>query len=449
MTVSPEPLLELRDWSLARHTPQGTRPVLRNVDLDIRPGQWLAVLGTNGSGKSSLLKFLASDDSPLADRAGIMFQDPDDQLFAASVERELGLGRPEGRASGSLTEFGLEGLESVDPRLLSAGQKQRLVLAVALGLEPRLLLCDEPTALQDPAQSLWVLDRLEQWLATTGGALVTATCDRNEAARSDWLVLLDGGRILRQGPTTDLIDAPEVENLLGPPVEAVGNNEPVAAGSGRTLLEVRGLDCRFGDSDRGLRNVDLVVRAGEIVGITGPNGCGKSTLLAACAGARKPDTGTISLAGRMLYEDKSPDLAHGAAMLAPQFPEYLFTRSTVADEIRLDPVLAAGDPDSLLAELGLPAEVAQRNPHDLSTGQRRRLALGLVLRSERPVLLLDEPTAALDRKGRQLVLDLLAVVPPGATVVIASHDTGFLRAAGCRLQVLEAGGLAPGAKLPT
>ena len=141
-------LLSLRGWSLDRQTPQGPRPVLQEIDLDIHAGRWLAIVGANGSGKSSLLKYLASEDSPLADTAAIMFQDPDDQIFATGVDREITLGRGDGDPAAVRREFGLEGLGEMNPRLLSAGQKQRLVLAVALGDQPKVLFCDEPTSLQ-------------------------------------------------------------------------------------------------------------------------------------------------------------------------------------------------------------------------------------------------------------------------------------------------------------
>jgi energy-coupling factor transporter ATP-binding protein EcfA2 len=331
----------------------------------------------------------------------------------------------------------------MNPRLLSAGQKQRLVLAVALVAGPGVLLCDEPTALQDPVQSRWVLDRLERWKEDTGGALVTATCDRSEAVRSDWLVVLKEGRIIAQGSTAELIASPEVEALLGDgrsvrsiPVHPGNPGEDV-------LLELGGLDCRFNGPGSGFDNVDLRMGPGERIGITGPNGCGKSTLLAACAGARRPDGGSVRLGGRLLYARKARELDHGSAMMAPQFPEYLFTRSTVAEEIRLDPLLASREPGVFLEELGLDPDLAARNPHDLSSGQRRRLALGMVILSGRPVLLLDEPTAALDRVGRSLVLGLLDRSCPGTAMMIASHDRSFLVAAGCRILTLGPGGLSP------
>lgn len=439
--MNPDPLVQLRDWSLVRRTAVGDVSILEDIDLDIRPGQWLAVLGANGSGKSSLLKYLASDESPVADSAAIMFQDPDDQIFAASVERELALGRPPVKTGVNLAEFGLAGLELKDPRLLSAGQKQRLVLAVALSLEPGLLLCDEPTSLQDPQQSIWVLDCLKKWLTETGGSLVTATCDRAEALRADWLIVLDEGKISCQGPAADLLETPHVIALLGRETRFDASEIQQWKTGGRPTLELKNLKCRFEKTGLGFEAVNLTAGAGQRIGITGPNGCGKSTLLAVCAGARRPDGGTVSLGGRHLYGGKSRDLEHGGAMIAPQFPEYLFTRATVGEEISLDPVLAGRDATEFLAHLGLGEELLTRNPHDLSSGQRRRLALGLVLHSRRPVLLLDEPTAALDLQGRQMVLELLDRIPAETTLLIASHDAAFLRAAGCRPVELRSHGL--------
>lgn len=435
--MAPDPLLTLRDWSLARRVPGGEITILDRINLEIRPGFWLAVLGANGSGKSSLLKYLAAEDSPLTVSAAIMFQDPDEQIFASSVVREITLGRQDVAPGSVLEEFGLTGLGDMDPRLLSAGQKQRLVLAVALGASPEVLLCDEPTALQDPGQSLWVLDRLERWKTESGGALVTATCDRAEAARADWLVVLDKGRILRQGPAAELLATAEVEALVGPGQAGATRPVQMADPSADPLLELISLGCRFNGPGLGFQNVDLKVGCGQRIGITGPNGCGKSTLLASCAGVRPPDSGSVHLGGQNLYPTGARCLDHGVAMLAPQFPEYLFTRSTVAREIRLDPLLEAKDTAAWLAELGLPADLADRNPHDLSSGQRRRLALGMVLMSERPVLLLDEPTAAVDRAGRSLILDLLDRSVAGTALVIASHDREFLASAGC--WVLELG----------
>lgn len=427
--MNPEPILSLRAWSLDRQGPRGVHTLLTGIDLDLVPGRWTAVLGANGSGKSSLLKFLASDESPVAARAAIMFQDPDEQIFATSTARELALGRPDLDPGPALDRFGLGGMGHRDPRLLSAGQKQRLVLAVATAAEPGVLLCDEPTSLQDPAQAAWVLDELDRWRRETEGALLTATCDRREAARADWLVILEEGRVLRQGPGGEILATSEARALLGEGDGPVP--EPFVPDRGEVALSIAGVDFAVEGGGLWPETLDLVLAKGGRLGLTGPNGCGKSTLLAACAGARRPDRGRISLGDVPLYEAGERDLGHGRALLAPQFPEYLFTRATVAEEIALDPALGTAPAEDFLDRLGLPAGLADRNPHDLSCGQKRRLALGLVILSGRPVILLDEPTAALDRAGREKILGLLIDLPSDTTLVVASHDRGFLAEAEC------------------
>ncbi len=432
-------LLELKNWSLMRRSGGREICLLENIDLPVISGRWLAVVGANGSGKSSLLKFLASEDSPLQQDSAIMFQDPDDQIIASTALRELSLGRPGVDAPIILEEYGLHGLGDLDPRLLSAGQKQRLVLAVALAGLPNVLLADEPTALQDPRQTVWILNRLKNWLSEPDHTLITATCDRREAAMADDILLLENGKVGLFGPARKLINHPRVMALLGDDKFSPSEKAKATriARENHPILQARDLSCHFHGPKPGFFLEQWSVYPGERLGVTGSNGCGKSTLLASCAGARKPHSGSIQLGQNNLYSRHALDLDHGMAMLAPQFPEYLFTRESVALEIAVDPALKAFTAEDFLKKLGMGPELAQRNPHSLSSGQRRRLALGMVLFSTRPLLLLDEPTAALDLEGRRRILELLAELPSDVALVLASHDENFLREAGCTILNLD------------
>ena len=465
-------LLELRGWTLAQRRGRGSEPLLRGLDLTLRAGAWLAIAGPNGSGKSSLLSYLAGPDSPLRVATALLPQDPDDQFVAATVAAELALGR--GGPVPPPPGFGLEPLLGADPRLLSAGQKQRLALAVALGTDPRVLLCDEPTSLQDERQAAWVLDELDAWRRRTGGCVVTATCDRREALRADELLVLGEGGVRVRGAVATVLATGACDDAFGGAWdEAFGDacgdafgdafgdarggavvaarSDAAATGVPRTpgaarpaaapvVLALRGVACRFAGGG-GFGPLDLELAAGDRLGICGPNGCGKSTLLAACAGARRPDSGEVLLGTRRLYARGALDTRHGLAMLSPQFPEYLFSRNTVAAEIAVDPALAGQSAGAFLADLGLPADAAGRHPRDLSSGQRRRLALALALRSQRPLVLVDEPTVGLDGPGRRLALALLEAAPRDAAIVVASHDHRFLAALGCDVRRLAPGGL--------
>jgi energy-coupling factor transporter ATP-binding protein EcfA2 len=429
-------LIALRGLHLERDGPDGAQRVLRDLDLCLAAGERLALLGGNGSGKSSLLRYLATPGILRGVRSGLVFQDPEEQLVTATVAEELQLGRPALDVPARLGEYGLDGRGAEDPHLLSAGQKQRLQLAVVLAGEPDLLLLDEPTSLQDEAQAAWLRARLAAW----PGAMIWATQRPGEAALCARTLVLDAGRTLFAGPTADVLARPQVRALLEPAYPAPQAPLPSPDRAVAVVAELAGVGCRFLDGG-GFAGVELRLRAGDRLGITGPNGCGKSTLLAMLAGLRRPDTGTVSLVGRTLYSRGAQDLDHGAAALAPQFAEYLFCCGDVAAEVRLDPGLRAGDPAALLAKLNLEADLARRNPHDLSGGQKRRLALGLALYSGRPLVLLDEPTAALDAAGRALVAHLVRREWPQAALVIASHDREFLQACGCRVLQLGKRGM--------
>jgi energy-coupling factor transporter ATP-binding protein EcfA2 len=421
-------LLRLRGLDLARDGSDGPVPVISNLDLDLAAGERLALLGGNGAGKSSLLRHLAEPGVVPGVRVSYLSQDPDEQLVARTVAGEVTLGHPEQDPGPLLAEVGLAELADVEPRLLSAGQKQRLQLAVALAQSPDLLLLDEPGSLQDAAQVQWLIERLLAF----PGAVVWATQHRREAACCQRALYLDRGVISCQGPAADVADAAEVRWLWEEPA-------PVAvrapADGAATVAELRDVSCTFHRG--GLAGVSLGLAAGERVGIIGPNGCGKSTLLAILAGLRAPDGGEVHLAGRRLYRRARQDLDHGLVSLAPQFPEYFFVAGSVAAEARL----AGVDLALALQIAGLPPQVAGRSPHDFSGGERRRLALALVVTAGRPLVLLDEPTAALDATGRRQVAALVNGLPATTTLVIASHDHAFLGACGCRILALGPLGL--------
>jgi energy-coupling factor transporter ATP-binding protein EcfA2 len=430
VAATDEILLQLTNLRLLRDTPHGEVCVLDGLDLALRRGEHLAVVGGNGSGKSSLLRHLAVT-APVA--TGLVFQDPDEQIVTATVGEEVALGRPGRDVGATLAEWGLAGREAHDPRVLSAGQKQRLQLAVVLGGTPELLLADEPSSLQDPPQATWVRERLRRWRAETGGTLVWATQRREEAALADRVLVLESGKAVALGEPARVLEQ-------FPRLFEAGESEtqPAAATANTIIATWERVGCRF-LTGGGFADVTMTLHPGDRLGITGPNGCGKSTLLAAAAGLRKPDSGTIRFGDHLLYDRGALDLDHGLAALAPQFPEYLFTQSTVAREIAVDPDLATTE---VLARIGLPADLATRNPHDLSGGEKRRLALALALLSRRPLVLLDEPTAALDAAGRREVARLVREGRLEAAVVVASHDLGFLRACGCRVYDLSATGVA-------
>jgi cobalt/nickel transport system ATP-binding protein len=202
----------------------GGRPVLQGLDLDVEEGERVAILGPNGAGKTTLMLHLngllegegelrvaglAPTDRRLRARVGLVFQDPDDQLFMPTVAedvafgpRNLGFDRVAQRTHEALAAVGMEHAAERAPHQLSMGERRRVAVATVLAMSPQLLVLDEPSANLDPRARRELLDVLEQ-LPTT---LLVVTHDLPFAAQlCQRAVILDKGRIAADGPTIDLL----------------------------------------------------------------------------------------------------------------------------------------------------------------------------------------------------------------------------------------------------
>ncbi|MFD7086611.1 heme ABC transporter ATP-binding protein [Streptomyces sp. NPDC059896] len=223
---------------------------------------------------------------------------------------------------------------------------------------------------------------------------------------------------------------------------------PAPAAPGTPLAEVRGLHVRLGQRDV-LRGVGLDARAGEVLALVGPNGAGKSTLLAALAADLRPDRGEVRIAGRPALDWSAPELALRRAVL-PQAAALSFP-FPVAEVVRMGRAPWAGtaledEDDAAVAGAMAATETTEFAPRPfsaLSGGERARVALARVLAQRAPLLLLDEPTAALDLRHRELVLRVCRErAAAGDAVVVVLHDLGLAAAHADRTAVLHDGAVA-------
>ncbi|MEV8389959.1 MULTISPECIES: heme ABC transporter ATP-binding protein [unclassified Streptomyces] len=229
---------------------------------------------------------------------------------------------------------------------------------------------------------------------------------------------------------------------------ARGRALPAPVAPGTPLAEVRGLHVRLGQREV-LRDVGLDARAGEVLALVGPNGAGKSTLLAALAADLRPDRGEIRIAGRPAHDWSAPELALRRAVL-PQAAVLSFP-FPVAEVVRMGRAPWAGtaredeDEDAVAGAMAATetTEFAARPFSALSGGERARVALARVLAQRAPLLLLDEPTAALDLRHQELVLRVCRErAAAGDAVVVVLHDLGLAAAHADRTAVLHDGAVA-------
>ena len=454
------------------------RPPARDASLwpalDFSTGAARVVLvsGRSGSGKSTLLRILcgllpgfrggelAGEVTLLGrpaprrpnGRVGLLFQNTDAMLHSPRVADEL-LARaraaPE-RGTGDLHSGWLAEVieqldlaELLDRKIvqLSGGQQQRVALAAVLAGRPAVVLLDEPTSNLDPDAAAALVELITRCGERFGTRFVAA--EHNAEHLVDWVdgaVRLDsdGGQAW-SGPRGS---APP--DLLPDPLDLDALHELAAAskpnGDGRPLLACRNVSCRR--SGRAvLHDIELELRAGEVVGLTGPNGAGKSSLLLLLAGGLKPTSGS-----EITWNGRTRRRARVQAGLLLQNPLHQLFCETVRDEValaaenarlpavpeRVERLLAAAD---LLP-------LAERATLSLSYGEQQRTALAAAMSADAPLILLDEPTHGMDAHRLSEIIRLVIETRRGGTAfIVASHDRALLDAFCDRVLVLRDGRL--------
>lgn len=457
---------------------------LNDVTLEVPRGQRVCVLGANGSGKSTLASvicgLLAPDEGDVelvgervceggapdlaayrrARRGlGLVFQNPDDQIVTSVVADDvafgpenLGLPRDEirRRVDRELARVALTDYARADPSRMSGGQRQRVCIAGALAMEPQVLVLDEPSSLLD-VRGREAIMRVMGRLTAAGATLVHVTHFMDEALAADRVIVMRAGRIVLDGAphevfcaaNTGLIDELGLE--LPFDLRLLRARRALASGAGigraqRALLSkdsaarepfcrVSGVSYSYTPRHAALDDVSFQVLEGETCAVVGQTGSGKSTLLRLLCGLEAPDAGSVEVAGATTATKRGRRDVRRAVGYVMQHPERQLFAQTVESDVAFGP-----------RNMGLPAdEVARRvdhaldlvglaakkglSPFELSGGQKRLAAIAGVLAMQPKLLVLDEPTAGLDPRGRAGLRRLLAELRAhGVTIVQVTHS---------------------------
>lgn len=484
-----------------------TSPALSDVTLGITEGEFVLVAGPSGAGKSTLLRCLnglvphftggvvngdinVADHDPVAEGpqtlsrvVGFVFQDPEAQFVVDRVEDEIAFALENGavpptemrlRVEEVLQLLELAPLRDRALETLSGGEKQRVAIAAALALRPRVLALDEPTSQLDPQSAEDVLQALVRLNQDLGLTIVLAE-HRLERVLPyiDRIIYLDDSGAALSGPPREILRQID----LTPPLITLGKAlgwEPLPLtikegrrfareapkvkrhsptkkpGYAAALNEKPGFsltNLQFAYNGQSvLRGVDLDIAPGELVALMGRNGSGKTTLLRCVIGLLEPQGGEIDLGGDSLLGQETADICQEIGYL-PQDPSDLLFADSVAEELEItlrnhhlseDPPIA---PDALLERLGL-GGVAASYPRDLSVGQRQRAALGAVTVTKPRLLLLDEPTRGLDYPAkRELVRMLDEWKAEGTGILLVTHDVELVAQAADRVVLLSQGAI--------
>lgn len=372
-----------------------TEEILKGVDITIKKGEFIALLGRNGSGKTTFSKQLNAILRPsegtvtvdemgtkdadklyeIRQRVGMVFQNPDNQMVAANVEEEVAFG-PEnlGMESDTIVARVKQALEQVRmwkrrktaPNHLSGGQKQRIAIAGILAMHPDYIVLDEPTAMLDPKGRKEVMEALQRLNQEQEMTVILITHDMEEAALASRVILLADGQMRFDGRPEKFFgaDALLAEMGMEAPLsyrvqQAMGSAANLQSGAGekRDKCKIDALDKFEKDKDLlslqhvsyiyspgtayekvALDDVNLSLGKGEIVGLAGHTGSGKSTMIQLLNGLLKPTSGTVTFEGKDIHaKGYSGNYLRSKVGMVFQYPEHQMICDTVWEDVAFGP----------------------------------------------------------------------------------------------------------------
>ena len=498
------PAVSIRDLKIAL-PPGAERPYAVNgVSLDLVAGEIVCVVGESGSGKSmcahalmgllpdtvrtetgSILvegrDLLTLDDDGWRDMRGrhiaMVFQEPmtalnplmriGDQITEMFEAHDLfGSGERKARALGLVREVGLPDPERIMrayPHQLSGGQRQRAMIAMALALEPTVLVADEPTTALDVTTQAQILKLIRDLQRRRGMAVMFITHDFGVVADiADRVVVLRHGQVVEQGTAAEVLTNPQhayTKALLA----AVPSMQPPVRASldGRAkAVEVVGLDKTYVTSggwfrpDRRVQAANAVtfdILQGETLGLVGESGSGKSSVARLVVRLLEADRGTVrvgdvdltSLKGQALREQR-----HRIQMIFQDPYASLNPRRKVGQIISDGPIARGADAKvamqrvrDLLGMVGLDAGAIDRYPHEFSGGQRQRIGMARALALDPDIIVADEAVSALDVSVQAQVLALLENLKTrlGLSMLFITHDLRVAAQICDRIAVMQRG----------
>ena len=500
-TPASKPLLSIEQLSVSFTQGQQLSPAVKQVSLQLQPGETLALVGESGSGKSvtanAILRLLPASAQMMGK---ILYQGEDllslpetamqqmrGQQIAMIFQEPMSSLNPLQRIGKQISEMilqhqrltkaeasakALELLRLVEipqpeqrikayPHELSGGQRQRVMIAMALANEPKLLIADEPTTALDVTVQKTILELLQRLQQKMGMAILLISHDLNLVRRvADRVCVMQQGCLVEQASSEQLFAAPQhpyTQALLA----AEPSGLPAATEVGPTLLSVeqlkvwfplkKGLLQRTFDHVKAVDDISFQLKRGQSLGIVGESGSGKSTLglailrLIQSQGsivfAQQPINNLTQKQVRPLRRKLQVVFQDPFGSLSPR----MSIGQIIGEGLEIHQIGTPSEREQMivhaLQEVGLDPATRHRYPHEFSGGQRQRVAIARALVLKPDLILLDEPTSALDRSVQRQVIELLRdlQVKYNLTYLFISHDLAVVKALCHQLMVMRQG----------
>ncbi|WP_341995463.1 ABC transporter ATP-binding protein [Microbacterium sp. LWH7-1.2] len=499
--------VDIRDLTVTFASDAGDVHAVRGVTLDVRRGEVLAIVGESGSGKTvtarTILGLLPEtavmngavvldgteivglDKKELREvrgsKAAMIFQEPSTALnpvytvgwqLAEGLRAHGSYSKAEAKAK-AIEMLGRVGIPDPErrvddyPHQFSGGQKQRIVIAMALALEPTVIIADEPTTALDVTVQAEILELLRELRDQEGTAIALITHNMGVVADlADRVAVMFNGGIVETATARDLFAAPQHEytkKLLAavPRLEIVDRQLPAAAAPADPVVEAKELVIeyggRFGRAPfRAVDRVSFSIAPGEVLGLVGESGSGKTTIGRAIAGLTPVAGGSLRVLGTEMLGVKEREFRRRRSELGFVFqdPATSFNPLLTIGRNVAEPLIVHGaakgaaevqaNVDELLEAVQLPKSYGERYPHELSGGQRQRASLARALALNPKLLIADEPTSALDVSVQARVLELFGELQSqfGFATLFITHDLAVVDMLAHKVVVLHHGTIA-------
>ena len=505
-------LLDVNGLKIYFHTRDGVVKAVDDISFSVDKGETLAIVGESGSGKSvtcySLLDLLPKPPAKIeagsalfdgedllncsAERIrqirgndiAVIFQDPmtslnpfisigeqliEPLIYHPDPSRRISRDAAKSRAIELLDEVGI-----VDPHSrfhcyaheFSGGMRQRVMIAMALITQPRLLICDEPTTALDVTIQAQILELIKKLQQSRDMAVIFISHDLGVVAG-----IADKIMVMCQGTVREAADAESIfyrsdnaytKSLLAA-IPKGAKTIDNRAEAGRPLIEVSHLKTYFNDYSspaaraekrqvKAVDDVSLAIQHGEILGLVGESGSGKSTLGRSILQLVPTTSGTVSFDGTALSSLSTAQLMPWRKRMQMIFQDpyaSLNPRMTVYQTLA-EPLLYQGLADSstinqqvqqLMDDVGLARASMRKYPHEFSGGQRQRIAIGRAIATKPDFIVADEPVSALDVTIQAQILDLILTLVErhNLTMLFISHDLSVVRSISDRVMVMHHG----------
>lgn len=475
------------------------RKVLKNINLDIKEGDFVVITGPTGAGKTTLCEMMngiipnfvkgeltgsitvdgknptKEQVATMAQTVGLVFQDPNTQLFGMTVEEDIAFGATNlgydynecmKRVNRSVEDLQLERLISRKPMELSGGQKQSVAIAGIYAMLPKIIVCDEPTSMLDPIGKSNIFSLVKDINKKYGITVVLVEHVMSEVVRhADKVIVMDRGSIVLQGSVNEVFSQVDKLNELGlnvpqsielsmklkdagyvsevslitddminqlkdmqPKRPVVSTKKETVATEKETIIDVDDLVFSYlGDTNQ-VDHVSLQFKKGDFVAIIGQNGAGKTTLCRSIIGLLKPTSGTIKVAEIDVSTKTVAELS-GTVGYCFQNPDEQIFKDSVEDELLFGAEnlgrLNEGTIErinEIISDVGLD-RYRKVWPKYLSKGERQRLTMGSIIAMDPDVVIVDEPTTGQDWRETIWIMDLLKKInDAGKTVIIITHN---------------------------